>query len=472
MTELYTPEVEVLPKEKGKSKDAVKDKAKEKVKAKPKAKENTGPGLGARLKKALARKSKQKPDELGAVSQDKPILSNEDPPFILLVGSLTGVSIKDARLYVEGLAEKFVTSPRLARVHLQVDKARNRILYEIHEGGPGYSILARLMERLQTQKSVRIALANEAHVEISDEFGELVTLHFPAGTNENLGGSFNDETQTPYVALDELCGRFKLPELFPERKTLPIMGGALMVSGALILLGSALTFALTKNGYFDSDPVLTMSRQQFPPSVADNPLWQMERAKTAATREGAFISKLEKVDGKWSWKLKPVDLGVLEELISDDTYAGAAGSEKPANTATSAWGKGAMAGVRAGAAAAAKATGAVPVAPNGSAPPLPPAPRGVTPGAPALDPALARPITENSPMTGPVQLKPPPAQQRTPLLEAAPRQDPRPRIEQRAEQQERMRAEPVDPSQERAALRQRALEATAAKARPQTQDAQ
>lgn len=434
MTELYTPEVEVLPKEKVKSKDiakaAAKDKAKEKVKAKPKAKEKSGPGLGERLKKVLARKPKQKPEDAMAASLEKPVLGSYDPPFILLVGSLTGVSIKDARLYVAGLAEKFITSPKLARVHLQADKARNRILYEIHEGGPGYSILARLMERLQTQKNVRIELANDAHVEISDEFGELVTLHFPAGTNENLGGAFNDDTQTPYVPLDELCGRFKLPELFPERKTLPIMGGALMVGGALILLGSALTFALTKNGYFDSDPVLTMSRQQFPPSVSDNPLWQMERAKAAATREGSFISKLEKVNGKWSWKLKPVDLGVLEELISN-------GLEESAS------GPGAGAIAKGG-----QAKPAVPVAPNGSAPPLPPTPRGAN-RAEATAPAMARPITESSSLTGPVQLKPPPAL-----------------TQQRAQAVERSRAERVDPAADRAALRERALAASSGKDRP------
>lgn len=238
-----------------------------------------------------------------AVADDTPDIVT-GPPFILMVGSLTGVTLKDAKLFADGLAEKFITSPRLARVHVQQDKPKNRVLYEIHEGGPGYSILDKLLKNLEHQRTVRIELANDAHVEISDEFGELVTLHFPAGTHENLGGTIREEDNTPFVAIKELCSKSKLPELFPLRKGYVVTGAIMMVLSAAILLASGMFFAVKKSGFMDTDPVTLMAKADFPPSVEDNPYWHLQKAKKEAMAKQEALGKLVKTNGTWSWNLK------------------------------------------------------------------------------------------------------------------------------------------------------------------------
>lgn len=238
-----------------------------------------------------------------AVSDATPYIA-VSPPFFLMVGSLTGITLKDAKLYADGLAEKFITSPRLARVHVQHDKPKNRIVYEIHEGGPGYSILDKLLKKLEEQRTVRIELANDAHVEMSDEFGELVTLHFPAGTHENLGGTIREDDNTPFVELKELCSNLKLPELFPLRKGYVVTGAVMMVLSAAILLASGMFFAVKKSGFLDSDPVTTMAKGVFPPSVEDNPYWHLQRAKQEALSKKDSLGKLVKTNGTWSWNLK------------------------------------------------------------------------------------------------------------------------------------------------------------------------
>ena len=252
----------------------------------------------------------------------------DSQPLLLIVGSLTGVTVKDAKLFADGLAEKFITSPKLARVHVQSAPDKSRIFYEVHEGGAGYSIINKLLERLQTQRSVRIELANEGHVEISDEYGELVTLHYPAGTHDNLGGVIVESAMTPYVPLEELYSKYRIAELFPERRGLVIAGAAVMVVSALMFFVAGFFFTVAKSGFFDKDPVFTMGVGGFPPSVDDNPYWMLNKAMQEANAGGRTITKLEKVGGKWNWVLSPSRLE--SESTDSTTPAGDASSPETA----------------------------------------------------------------------------------------------------------------------------------------------
>lgn len=240
---------------------------------------------------------------MATASDDAPVWLSS-PPFLLMVGSLTGVALKDAKLFAEGLAERFITAPALAKINVQLDKPRNRILYEIHEGGPGYSILPKVLELLNTQRTVRVELANEAHVEISDEFGELVTLHHPAGTHENLGDNVREGDDTPFLPIQSLVSTKKLNALYPVRKGYVLAGALLMITSAAILLASGVFFAVKKSGAFDSDPVTVAAKGAFPPVIEDNPYWHLQRAKKEAGTKDEIIGKLEKSNGKWVWSFK------------------------------------------------------------------------------------------------------------------------------------------------------------------------
>lgn len=245
----------------------------------------------------------------------------DSPPFILMVGSLKGVSFKEAKMFAEGLAERFISAPKMARVGVQHDKPRNRILYEIHEGGAGYSVLPRVLELLEDKQHIRVELANEAYIEISDEFGELVTLHYPEGTHENLGGFVEDYVPPPSTRLEDLYTLPKLPELFPEKRGLAVAGIGAMLLAAFCLFGSVVYFSLMTSGFFTADPVAAMGKGRYPPSVEDNPYWQLEKAKLAAQSAKKTIDKLEKKDGKWSWRLASPDV-VVASSAQGATAAG------------------------------------------------------------------------------------------------------------------------------------------------------
>lgn len=234
-------------------------------------------------------------------------------PIFLLIGSLSGCSKKDALQYARGLAEQNIITPSAGRLHVFHDKARDRWVYEVHEGGIEFSIAEKVIAALDAGEKVNIALVNEAYLTVEEAHGELFSLVNPKVEPEPVPFTVGPaaapldllaETTPPaYEDISKYAGKSPLLELFPMNTSLSRAGVWLVgVSGVLFtLLG--LGFALVKAGTFDSDNLLTLAKSGVVADASDNPAMQLEKARNEAAKTGVTINALKKGPKGWSWEL-------------------------------------------------------------------------------------------------------------------------------------------------------------------------
>lgn len=256
-------------------------------------------GLGARLKGKAPVSAAG-----GAVPAGAPVPSGA--PIFLLMGSLTGCSYKDAVAYARGLAETYVIAPQLGRFRVQEDKVNGRFIYEVQEGGPGLSVIDGALAQLAAGQPVRIALANGGSASVEEAHGEVLSLIYPPGSDvENkLALEYQEQpVQDTAVDIEVFCGAVKLEEVFPEQRVLTHAGSlSLFLAGVLFMLTGA-AYTVVQSGVFDADALLTLTKAGYVAESSDNPVWHLEKARSAAAKESKVLSALKKSPKGWSWEL-------------------------------------------------------------------------------------------------------------------------------------------------------------------------
>lgn len=226
-------------------------------------------------------------------------------PIALLVGSIAGCSAKDAHSYARGLAEATLTAPAMAFIRIFFDKPNARYVYEVHEGGPGLSIMEKVLDALANGQEVRIALTNGAQVAISEAHGEIFSLTYPPVAEELLpGGDVPAVPQVPAAQILAYTGTHKLAPLIAERKSLVPWGVmALVASGGLLVLTGGVWVA-AKSNILEGDFLIAQIKSGYVAQVADNPIVQLDKVRANAEREGKVLHKLEKGPKGWTHELK------------------------------------------------------------------------------------------------------------------------------------------------------------------------
>ncbi|WP_019583810.1 hypothetical protein [Thioalkalivibrio sp. ALE16] len=94
-------------------------------------------------------------------------------PNFIIVGTLGGVSRKDAWAYVRGLAERQCSS--LEATWINITKHEGGFAYEIQEAG-GRSVLKEVIGRMCNDAAIAIPLAGDRWAEVHQEDGEVFSL--------------------------------------------------------------------------------------------------------------------------------------------------------------------------------------------------------------------------------------------------------------------------------------------------------
>lgn len=229
-------------------------------------------------------------------------------PIFILIGSLTDCTLKDATAYVRGLAETFITAPEVARIRVFDDRANRRFVYELQEGGPGLSVIEKVLELTKDGQKVRIHLTNGAQAVVEEAHDEVFTLVYPASDEmirpQQLPGLETEYDEGQLFRLEDLSGTEELKELYPVNRNLTHIGGAILgvALSAFMLTGGIYT--VVRSGMLDGDELLRQTKAGMLADTHDNPVWQMDKARVAAEQSGQALSALKKGPTGWSWELQ------------------------------------------------------------------------------------------------------------------------------------------------------------------------
>ncbi|KVP75145.1 hypothetical protein WJ96_05120 [Burkholderia ubonensis] len=229
-------------------------------------------------------------------------------PIFIMLGSLTDCTMKDALAYARGLAETYITAPEIARIRVFDDSAHGRFVYELQEGGPGRSVIEKVLEQLDAGQKVRIHLTNGAQAVIEETHGEVFSLIYPASDEiirpEQLPGLETEVDEGQLFKLEDLCGDEEMRELFPQNKKLVHIGGVILgvALSAFMLTGGIYT--VVRSGMLDGDALLRQAKAGMLTDTVDNPVWQLDKARMAAEKDGQSLRALKKGPGGWSWELE------------------------------------------------------------------------------------------------------------------------------------------------------------------------
>src|SRR5690606_27058284 len=101
-------------------------------------------------------------------------------PIMVIIGSLSGATRKDALAYARGLAEGQCIALDEVRIGLWKDKVKGRWVYEVHEGGAGFSYMEPYVSAGNLHElPVRIELTDGRSADVSEFQDELVTVINP-----------------------------------------------------------------------------------------------------------------------------------------------------------------------------------------------------------------------------------------------------------------------------------------------------
>lgn len=211
------------------------------------------------------------------------VADNKLVPLQLLMGWLPKVAVKDARLYLMGLAEKHCRSLRDTGYCLV--PFDNGWAYEIHEGGPGKTYLPLLLKKFVQARKDNTPLEEVERVVIETATRRVQVELQPEGFTSVY---LPESALTPPTPGLEPEG--KLHPVIPERRSVLFIGGAILAAGVLAF-GASLIWRYqpqaTPNAAVVSYGKGTLAYDQ----------WNMLVA--TPTPPGTMVTKLEYSKGKW-----------------------------------------------------------------------------------------------------------------------------------------------------------------------------
>lgn len=227
----------------------------------------------------------------------------EQTPIFMMVGSLTDCSYKDAVSYVKGLAEHYVMGVDAAWYRIFEDRPNGRYVYEIQDGGPGLSALEKILVGLR-DGPVHIRLANQGYVTIEQEHGSICSL--VVSDEQGVYPTQTGRPVQPRRIAHYLESGKKLKELYPKSTAMTTVGSAILSISLVTFAIAGAAYIAVSSGYFEDDLFKLEHRQQAVAQVNENPMLQLEQAKTQSTAADMRIQRLEYKNGKWSWALAPL----------------------------------------------------------------------------------------------------------------------------------------------------------------------
>ncbi len=254
------------------------------------------------FKSKFSRKAKAEKEAVGLDPNDV------GAPTFFMMGSLAGGTLKDAMSYARGLAETYITAPDISRVRVYDDKPHNRFIYELCEGGPGFSTIEKVLEQLAAGHKVRLHLVNSAQAVIEEAHGEVFSLIYPASDEmirpEQLTGLETKDDEGQLWKIEDLCGEVELMELFPQKRALTHIGGGILGVALSLFIVTGAIYTLVHSGLFDGDALLRQTKAGYLTDTVDNPVWQLDKARNAAEKDGKALSALKKGPSGWTWELE------------------------------------------------------------------------------------------------------------------------------------------------------------------------
>lgn len=218
-------------------------------------------------------------------------------PLLIMVGSLTGCSKKDAINYAKGLAEKYVTSSEDVWFNVEKDEARDRYVFEIHEGGKGFSILERALEQIELVGEIYIELANGKHVVLEEVNGQIYSLVAPEN-DANPSAKYKQS-----VAIDALFGKKKIKPLYANYKRLMNAGLLALGFGLSVFAFSLTVYVLSNSAFMDHGLLVRSQVAAGVEAMNDNPIIHLDKVKREAKASHSYVTKLTKDNNGWRWEL-------------------------------------------------------------------------------------------------------------------------------------------------------------------------
>lgn len=216
-----------------------------------------------------------------------------EPPISLVVGSLAGSTKKEAEAYARGVADSLLTSVELGKLRVLEDKAGGRMIYEIHEGGSGLSVLERVVQDLDRGMPVNLALADGRYVQMDHTHGQIFSLIVPEGERD-----FRADQVHP---VSDYAGDIKLTVMHPDRNGLAGLGGAMLGLSFVAFLVVGALFTVVKSGVLEKDVLVAYLERNPVKDPKDNPAWQMEQARAEAQAQGKTLNTLRRDATGWKW---------------------------------------------------------------------------------------------------------------------------------------------------------------------------
>lgn len=211
-----------------------------------------------------------------------------DKPTRIVVGSLVGVSQKDAREIARGLAERLFDAPKAS--FIRIKKHADRVIYELQECN-GYSYLEPTLERLEGGKEAWIALKGDRVAQVAEEEGELVTVIHGEGKVDEV----RDEIIDPKLA------EKKMTPMTGDAREILLAGKIVATTGAALFL-AAVAIAGATNALAPKIPEPRVTFQL--PAE-----WLNERQLGV----GEYIEKLLFANGEYSSKVGRVGAQAAQE---------------------------------------------------------------------------------------------------------------------------------------------------------------
>ena len=247
--------------------------------------------------KALLKKLSKK---AGVSAELRPI-EYTGAPLFLMIGSLQGCSLKDAYAYARGLAQKYTSAQDSTWIHVFEQRVEGRFVYEIQEGGSGQSVADKVLTGLTLDATPTvIILANGRYAEVADVRGEVSTLIYPQESDINgqpgiaRAISFG---QLVTAASLRMKG-FNQIDVILRKVALRLLS----FSGAMFFLVGAWA-VFVGSGLYASKPIQDAVENAEIKVAIDDPIANLNRARSDAEAKSVLILKLTKKDGSWSYVL-------------------------------------------------------------------------------------------------------------------------------------------------------------------------
>ena len=241
---------------------------------------------------------------LGAYREIRRLSSLEEDarsPVMVMVGSLTDCTYKDAVAYVRGLADKYVMSQTTSWFRIMDDRTRGRYVYEIHDGGVGLSIIESMLAELDDGKKVHIKLANNGYVTIEQEHDQLFSLL--VSDAEDVYPTQSGELVEP-MNIVHYATETRMRELYPQNKALFAAGAGILSVSMVAFSIAAAAYVATASGVLKDDVLTARFKDEAGVQIKDNPIEQLKLAKLAARASDSRIKRLYKLNNNWLWELE------------------------------------------------------------------------------------------------------------------------------------------------------------------------